>query len=71
MPVTLSSATNSDRDPEHHQHVAQALAARKPRRAGILLLQTLISIIRASTAITTPSQNGIKAEPGPSEPHHL
>ena len=37
---------------------------------GFFSLRDLINIIKARSAMTRPSQNGMKAGPGPPEPHH-
>src|SRR5688572_20457137 len=70
MPVTLSRPTNatvaasttsmSRRPPPRGNHASPGSFSLKERN----------SIMTARQAITTPSQNGRNAEPGPPEPHH-
>jgi hypothetical protein len=80
---TTRNSTVADRHAEHVQQrderdasrrgrarAAQALAARQPRGPGSCERVAPTSSIAASTAITTPSQNGRNAGPGPFSPQY-
>ena len=56
-------------DAEHHEYALPASPF--GIQSASCSLELLKSIRAARQAMTTPSQNGRNAEPGPSWPHHL
>src|SRR5687767_2100301 len=70
MPSTLSSATNTMVTPSTTSMSRRPSPRGNQVAPGSVCLVERINKPRARTAITRPSQNGMKAGPGPPGPHH-